>query len=151
VTATEVEVALKQAPQNVFGDAARHNHVRFRLGPGQVVIGVGARVKKPGTALEGEDVELEFCDTPDDEMEAYERLLGDAMKGDPTLFAREDGVELAWRIVDPALGAETAVHPYDPGTWGPREADALAAPVGGWHDPAPRSDPTPTPRRTVAP
>ncbi len=69
-----------------------------------------------------------------DEMDAYERVLGDAMVGDATLFAREDYVEEAWRIVDPALKAKTPVYPYEPGTWGPKEADRIA-PDGGWHDP----------------
>ena len=70
-----------------------------------------------------------------EEMDAYERVLGDAMAGDRTLFAREDYVEEAWRIVDPMLKAATPVYEYDPGTWGPREADSLLAPHGGWHDP----------------
>jgi glucose-6-phosphate 1-dehydrogenase len=140
VTATEVLVTLREPPQTLFTDGANspgRNHFRFRLGPGQVVIGVGARAKKPGPALAGEAIELEFCDIPDDEMEAYERLLGDAMKGDPTLFAREDGVEAAWRIVDPILAMDFPVHEYERGSWGPREADPLAAAVGGWHNPKP--------------
>ena len=137
-TATEVIVTLKKPPQNMFAeDVARSgaNHFRFRLGPGQVSIAVGARVKKSGVELAGQDIELEFCDAPDDEMEAYERLIGDAMKGDPTLFARQDSVEAAWRIVDPVLGMDTPVHVYAPGSWGPSEADALTASVGGWRNP----------------
>jgi glucose-6-phosphate 1-dehydrogenase len=140
VTATEVLVTLREPPQTLFTGAAGlagRNHFRFRLGPGQVVIGVGARAKKPGPALAGEAIELAFCDAPDDEMEAYERLLGDAMKGDATLFARQDGVEAAWRIVDPILTMDTPVHVYEPGSWGPPEAEPLAAPVGGWHEPKP--------------
>ncbi len=78
-----------------------------------------------------------------DEMDAYERLLGDAMDGDCMLFARQDGVEAAWAIVEPILGDVTPVHEYEPGTWGPSEADALAAPVGGWHSPALAPDDTP--------
>jgi glucose-6-phosphate 1-dehydrogenase len=70
-----------------------------------------------------------------DELGPYERLLGDAMDGDPVLFAREDAVERAWEIVDPILEAETPLHMYDPGTWGPQEAERLAAPHGGWHAP----------------
>ena len=73
-----------------------------------------------------------------DEMEPYERLLGDAMEGDAILFAREDAVEAAWRVVDPILGNATPVYEYEPGTWGPAEADRLAADIGGWHDPRPR-------------
>jgi glucose-6-phosphate 1-dehydrogenase len=68
-------------------------------------------------------------------VDAYERLLGDAMNGDGMLFVREDAVEAAWAIVDPILTNETAVHPYEQGSWGPREADRLALDVGGWHNP----------------
>jgi glucose-6-phosphate 1-dehydrogenase len=70
-----------------------------------------------------------------DEMDAYERVLGDAMKGDATLFAREDYVEEAWRIVDPVLKAGTPVYEYDPGTWGPGEVEHRVAPAGGWLNP----------------
>ena len=70
-------------------------------------------------------------------LDAYERLLTDAMRGDPTLFVREDAVEAAWAVVDPVLGDATPVHEYDPGTWGPAEADRLTAALEGWHDPAP--------------
>ena len=139
VTATEVQASLRRPPRNLFAGAPRDgdaNHFRFRLGPGQVTIGLGARVKKAGAAIEGEPVELEFCQRPDDEMEAYERLIGDAMLGDATLFARQDGVEAAWRIVDPILGTKAPVHFYEPASWGPSEAEPLAAPVGGWHNPS---------------
>ena len=137
VTATEVHVRLHQPPQTVFANGSpESNHFRFRLGPGKVSIAVGARVKQPGTQLSGEAIELEFCHSPDDEMEAYERLLGDAMKGDTTLFARQDGVEAAWRIVDPILTMKTPVYIYEPGSWGPREAEPIAEPVGGWHSPS---------------
>jgi len=77
-----------------------------------------------------------------DEMDAYEKLLGDAMAGDATLFAREDYVEEAWRIVDPALKAKTAMRAYEPGTWGPAEADQQIVPVGGWHNPRLTSQPS---------
>ena len=109
VTATEVMVELKRPPQNVFGEALRPhcNYVRFRLGPGQVAIAVGALSKKPGTTMIGEEIELYVCNTSEDESGAYERLIGDAMKGDATLFAREDGVEEAWRIVDPIVNMKT--------------------------------------------
>ena len=73
-----------------------------------------------------------------DEMDAYERVLGDAMHGDATLFAREDYVEEAWRIVDPVLKDGTPVHEYEPGTWGPKEVDASVSPPGGWHNPTVR-------------
>jgi glucose-6-phosphate 1-dehydrogenase len=110
--------------------------VRFRLSP-EVVIGIGARVKQAGETMDTEPTELSVVDHADpNEMDAYERLLGDAMDGDPTLFAREDAVEAAWSVVQPILGAATPVHEYEPGTWGPQAADALAAEIGGWHQPS---------------
>ena len=94
-------------------------------------------VKVPGEEMAGKEVELlAFHHPTKDEMDAYERLLGDAMKGDATLFAREDYVEEAWRIVDPVLKAATPVHEYEPNTWGPAEAASAVAPAGGWHNPA---------------
>ena len=111
------------------------NYVRFRLSP-DVTIAIGARVKRPGERMDSEPTELRVVHRPDaEEMDAYERLLGEAMEGDPTLFAREDAVEAAWAIVQPILGSVTPVHDYEPGSWGPREADALAAGLGGWHSP----------------
>jgi glucose-6-phosphate 1-dehydrogenase len=77
-----------------------------------------------------------------DEMDAYEKLLGDAMAGDATLFAREDYVEEAWRIVDPALKAKTPVYEYEPGAWGPPEVDQHVEPIGGWHEPAISTQPS---------
>jgi glucose-6-phosphate 1-dehydrogenase len=110
--------------------------VRFRLSP-EVTIAVGARVKRPGEAMEGEETELSFLDKPEgDEMDAYERLLGDAMEGDGTLFARQDAVEASWAIVDPVLHVPTPLFEYEPGTWGPAEAERLTADAGGWHCPA---------------
>jgi len=85
--------------------------------------------------MDGESVELYVCNARGAEMSAYERLIGDALKGDPSLFAREDGVEAAWRIVDPVLNLPLAIHPYHPGSWGPQKAEALAEPYGGWHCP----------------
>jgi glucose-6-phosphate 1-dehydrogenase len=138
VTATEVMAQLRRPPQNVFNEpaVARPNYLRFRLGPGQVSIAMGALSKKTGATMSGEQIELFVCNTRDDEAGAYERLIGDAMKGDPTLFARQDGVEEAWRIVDPVLTMRTPVHAYAPGTWGPAEADRMVAAFGGWHSPA---------------
>lgn len=112
------------------------NYVRFRLSP-NIVLALGARVKKPGEALVGESVELIAREQTHDEIKPYERLLGDAMRGDSSLFAREDAVEEAWRIVDPILGNVTPVHIYESNTWGPAEADTLVAGVGGWHNPTP--------------
>src|SRR5208282_5098713 len=111
------------------------NYLRLRLGPDQVAIALGANVKLPGTSMAGDKVELYVCNVKGDEMDAYERLIGDAIKGDATLFARQDSVELAWRIVDPILGMKTPVHLYEPASWGPPEANAMIAGVGGWHSP----------------
>jgi glucose-6-phosphate 1-dehydrogenase len=138
LTATEVVVQLRRPPQNVFDEPAssHFNYLRFRLGPGQVSIAMGALSKKSGPTMRGEDIELFVCNRRDDEVGAYERLIGDAMKGDATLFARQDGVEEAWRIVDPILAMQTRVQAYDPGSWGPIEAERMVAPDGGWHNPA---------------
>jgi len=136
VTATEVQVEFKQAPPVVFDDTppAIGNYVRFRLGP-DVAIGIGAVIKKPGERLAGQPVELSVVrqDAAAD-MSAYERLLGDAMQGDATLFARQDGVEAAWTIVDPLI-ARTDLQPidYEPGSWGPKDADRLVKEIGGWN------------------
>jgi len=136
ITATEVMVALKRPPQAVFGELEprQSNYFRFRLGP-NVVIALGTRAKVPGEAMMGEEVELVARHQAGDEMMPYERLLGDAMRGDASLFAREDGVEQAWRVVDSILGNVTPIHAYEPNTWGPPEADTLLAGTGGWHNP----------------
>lgn len=140
-TATEVVIELRNAPQVVFAEPApaRGNHLRLRLGP-EVVIAVGARAKQPGEGMTGRPVELALVDQPAQgtagRMGDYERLLGDAMLGDATLFARVDGVEAAWAIVDPVLHDSGPLHTYEPGTWGPSEADALVANVGGWNTPS---------------
>ena len=103
--------------------------------PRQVAIAIGAMVKRHGTQNVGDEVELYACDTQGDEMEAYERLIGDALKGDATLFGRQDGIEAAWRIVDPILNNQTPLREYEPGTWGPAEADAMMGGLGGWRNP----------------
>jgi glucose-6-phosphate 1-dehydrogenase len=101
-----------------------------------VQIALGVMVKEFGERMAGRETELLACHhATKDEMDAYERLLGDAMKGDATLFAREDYVEEAWRIVDPVLKAGTPVHEYEPNTWGPVEASSVVSPPGGWHNP----------------
>ncbi len=142
VTATEVLVELKRPPQAVFDQAEPRgaNNLHFRLGP-DVFIALGALAKQPGEAMEGEEVELVARHHSGDEMAPYERLLGDAIRGDATLFAREDSVEAAWRVVDPILRGNTPVHPYEPQTWGPPEADRIIARDGGWHNPAPSDGP----------
>ncbi|MEX2223396.1 MAG: glucose-6-phosphate dehydrogenase [Candidatus Rokuibacteriota bacterium] len=136
VTATEVVVTLRRPPQVLFHEAPSPNHIRFRLGP-EVVIAIGARGKTPGEAMVGEDIELSVRHQDPEEMQPYERLIGDAMTGDATLFARQDSVEAAWAIVDPILGDPAPVYPYEPGTWGPAEADRIIVRHGGWRDPEP--------------
>ncbi len=135
LTATEVVVQFNQPPQVIFEDkdVGGRNYVRFRLSPNEV-IALGARAKVPGEAMVGENVELQVHSKHPDEMPPYERLLGDAMEGDAALFARQDAVEAAWRIVDPILDDAVAVHPYDQGTWGPGEASGLVGDIGGWTD-----------------
>lgn len=141
ITATEILVTLRRPPQKVFAEIIpeQANYVRFRLGPGQVAIALGANVKAAGTAMSGNQTELHVCKVQGDEMDAYERLIGDAIKGDSTLFARQDSVELAWRIVDSILGMKTPVYLYESDSWGPAEADAMIAGVGGWHTPKPEA------------
>jgi glucose-6-phosphate 1-dehydrogenase len=137
LSATEVLVEFRRPPQKVFDETldGRANYVRFRLGPDELAIAIGARTKKPGTAMAGRDIELFVCNEKDDDSSAYERLLGDALRGDTTLFARWDGVEAAWRVVDSVLGRETPIHEYARGSWGPPAADAMLRSGGGWHNP----------------
>jgi len=112
------------------------NRFRFQVTPGQT-IAISSFVKVPGQMLLGESVELTVSDHTDPaEMSAYEELLVDAVKGVSARFARQDYVEEAWRIVDPVLDDATPVYEYEPGTWGPPEAEAAVAPPGGWCDPA---------------
>ncbi len=136
VTATEVTVDLHLPPQVVFkaDRPSRPNYFQFRLSP-NVEIGLGTRAKAPGEAMAGEEVELKVLHQSVGEMDAYDRLIGDAMKGDPTLFSRQDSAEAQWRIVDPILGTDTPLHEYQPGTWGPSKADAIARRLNGWRDP----------------
>ena len=136
LTATEIRVKLKPSSQAMFDAAPQTapNYLRFRLSP-DVVISLGARTKVPGEAMIGEGVELLVRHVAGDEMTPYERLLGDAVRGDAMLFVREDEVEAAWTVVEPILDAATAVKVYEPGTWGPARADELIARDGGWHNP----------------
>lgn len=141
VTATEVMVMLKRPPQTLFGDLHMpqgDNYVRFRLSP-DIATAIGALAKRPGSS-DTDQVELLVARNPDPEdMEAYERLLLMAMHGESTLFARQDAVEAAWRVVDPILNTNTPLYEYDPGTWGPKEAYHIVLDGGGWHDPRPSS------------
>ncbi len=137
VSAVEVLVELRHPPNVVFGEQLPRdaNHVRFRLSP-NLEIAIGARAKRPGDAMAGEPVELSVVDAPAlDRMDAYERLLGDAMDGEQALFARQDLVEAAWAIVDPVLDPRPSIETYAPGSWGVASADVLAADVGGWRNP----------------
>jgi glucose-6-phosphate 1-dehydrogenase len=138
VTATEVLVELRRPPVDVFAERGRAdtNFLRFRLSP-DMSISLGARAKKPGEQMAGEQVELFASHESGTELPPYQRLIGDAAKGDAVLFAREDTVESAWRIVDPVLDLDAPPHPYRQGTWGPTAADGLLQPSGKWHVPEP--------------
>jgi glucose-6-phosphate 1-dehydrogenase len=136
VTATEVLVRLRRPPLRRVNRRDDANYFRFRLGP-DMQLSLGARVKKPGQGMAGMNVELEAVKADSaDEVEAYERLLTDALRGDAILFVREDAVEAAWAAVQPILDDPRPVHLYGPGSWGPPEANRLAREVGGWHEPA---------------
>ncbi|MEO7189684.1 MAG: glucose-6-phosphate dehydrogenase [Vicinamibacterales bacterium] len=136
VTATEVFVTLKHPPHAVFDDvpATPSNHLRFRLSP-DVVIEIGARAKKPGDSNTGEEVNLDACRSTAHIVPPYQRLLGDAMRGDPTLFARTDAVQASWRVVEPVVTQDLPLREYAPGSWGPAEAETFI-PGARWHDPA---------------
>lgn len=135
VTCTEVLVRLRRPPR-VFPDCkAAPNYFRFRISP-DITAAFGLTVMDPAESMTGQPVELLASRRPGaEEMDAYERVLGDAMAGDATLFAREDYVEEAWRIVDPVLKANTPVYEYEPGTWGPKEVGESVTPPGGWANP----------------
>jgi glucose-6-phosphate 1-dehydrogenase len=142
MTVTEITVELKNAPQVVFTEATPSvgNYVRFRLNP-QVQIAIGARAKRPGEGMAGEPLELSVVDQQaaaaksSGRLGDYARLIGDAMAGDATLFARQDVVEAAWAIIDPVIHGPSPMFEYDPGSWGPPQADRLVADIGGWNTP----------------
>ena len=142
VTATEVMVTLKRPPQHTFSgrnfDSGAPNHFRFRMGP-NVEIALGATVLASGGRGATANVELYACRDPKLQAEPYDLLLSAALNGDPLLFARQDEVETAWRIVDPLLEAPPLLEEYAAGSWGPGAANALVAPHGAWHDPAPQA------------
>src|ERR1700723_1087085 len=134
VAATEVFVKLRRPPLTHLRPGS--NYFPFRLDP-DLSLSLGARVKRPGPRLQTMETELSAVSSDETgEMAAYERLLTDAMKGDSLLFVRQDAVEAAWAIVEPILGDIVPIQPYQPGTWGPAEADDIAANLGGWHNPA---------------
>jgi glucose-6-phosphate 1-dehydrogenase len=135
VTCTEIVVRLRQPPTMFHGFDLEPNYCRFRISP-DVTMAIGANFIAPGSETRSDIREMLGTRLPRaDEMDAYERVLGDAMHGDTTLFAREDYVEEAWRIVDPVLKDGTPVYEYEPGTWGPKEVDSRVSPPGGWHNP----------------
>jgi glucose-6-phosphate 1-dehydrogenase len=135
VTCAEVVVRLRRPPTVYPGFTLTPNWLRLRISP-EVTIALGMMVMAPGEETVGQVAEMIASRSPlAGDMDAYERVLGDAMKGDATLFAREDYVEEAWRIVDPVLKAGTPVYEYEPGTWGPKEVEERVAPAGGWLNP----------------
>ena len=135
VTSTEVLIRLRQPPALYPAHSLKQNHLRLRIVP-DTTIALGMMVLSPGQEIAGDAVELVACSGSElSEVGAYERLLGDAIAGDPTLFAREDHVEEAWRIVDPVVKPSTPVSEYEPGTWGPAEVAQRVAPPGGWSNP----------------
>ena len=140
-TATEVLVELKAPPQRLFADSApttgRTNYVRFRVSP-SAAIALAARVKLAGKEFVGDQRELYLLEETPAEESPYERLLGDAMNGDGALFTREDAIEAAWAVVDPVVKTHHRVRPYTRGSWGPKEADAIIASDGFWHNPRPK-------------
>jgi glucose-6-phosphate 1-dehydrogenase len=134
VTCTEILIRLRQPPTMFTHYNLLPNYVRLRISP-DIVLAFGINVTSPVEESRNELSELLASRHPDaKEMDAYERVLSDAMAGDPTLFAREDYVEEAWRVVDPVLRAGTPVYEYEPKTWGPAEVDRVTPP-GGWHNP----------------
>ena len=126
-------------PQRLFDDslpaAGRANYLRFRLSP-NTAVALAARVKRAGKEFVGDQRELYLSEEQPGVETPFERLLSDAMAGNGALFTREDAVEAAWTVVAPVLDKHNPVHPYKPGSWGPKQADALIAADGGWHNPA---------------
>jgi len=134
VTCTEILGRFRKPPAVLPASTLKHNHLRFRVSP-DVTIAMGMTVMTPGDDMTGQTAEMVASRHPSaEEMDAYERVLGDAMEGYATLFARQDYVEEAWRIVDPVLKEATPVYQYDPKTWGPHEVKQVT-PASGWHNP----------------
>lgn len=138
ITATEVIVDMKTPPLSLFDEISQKdsNYFRFRFNP-EVIIAEGARVKRPGEKMRGEPVELVARHNPEPEKTPYERLLGDAIRGDNALFTSDECVEAAWAVVDQVLAQEAPVSIYAPGSWGPTEAAKIVDGEESWHDPAP--------------
>ncbi len=137
LTAAEVIVEFREPPRAVFGEPIpAGGHLRMRLSP-DVAVAMGLRVKRPGEQMVGERVELMLTEQAGSDMPPYQRLLGDAMRGDGELFGREDIVDAQWRIVEPILTNPPPCQDYEPGTWGPAAADALIGADGPWRNPQP--------------
>jgi glucose-6-phosphate 1-dehydrogenase len=137
VTATEVTVRFKHPPRDLFGLAPlpHRNELRFRVWP-ETAVTLSLAGKKPGAGWEPQAEELTFAQAPGSDQRPYDRLIGAALDNERWLFARQDTVENAWKIVDPILGDAVPVHPYAKGSWGPEEADRLLPDRDSWHDPA---------------
>ncbi|MFI6604478.1 glucose-6-phosphate dehydrogenase (NADP(+)) [Nonomuraea sp. NPDC050536] len=137
VTATEIDIRFRRPPYDVFGigSSLASNALRFRIWP-ETAVGLGLVGKKPGGGMEPQQEELTFAQAPGSDMRPYDRLIGAALTGDSWLFARQETVEAAWKVVAPILGDVTPVYPYARGTWGPKEADLLLPGQSTWHDPA---------------
>jgi len=134
-TCTELLLRLRRPPSMFPSNALMPNHFRFRISP-EVTLALGMMVKSLGDEMAGEPMEmLGIRAARPDEMDAYERVLRDAMAGDASVFARQDYVEEAWRIVDPVLKSSTPVYEYEPGTWGPPQVEEKLSPADGWHNP----------------
>ena len=141
VTCTEVVARFRLPPTVIRASALAQNYLRFRISP-DVTIALGMTVMASGEEMNAQSAEMLASRHPQaGEMEAYERVLGEAMAGDATLFARQDYVEEAWRIVDPVLKRITPVYEYEPATWGPSEVDQRITPEGGWQNPTMAAEP----------
>jgi glucose-6-phosphate 1-dehydrogenase len=134
---TELFGQLRRPPRAVFDDVTHHdpNYLRIRVDPAPE-LALGVRIKAPGERMVGEPTELLVASDFAELMSPYERLLGDALAGDPTLFASQAEVEAQWRVVDPVIKQPPPLHLYEPGTWGPPDADRLVANIGGWRAPS---------------
>ncbi len=137
LTAAEIHFRFRRPPHDVFGLQAAQfaNGLRFRINP-EVQVGLSLVGKKPGPGWDPQPEDLTFAEQPGADMRPYDRLIGAALNGERWLFARQDTVEAAWRVVDPVLGNVVPVHTYPRGSWGPKEADSLLPDGVPWHDPA---------------
>jgi glucose-6-phosphate 1-dehydrogenase len=137
VSATEVTIRFRRPPLDIFGllPLPPENELRFRVSP-ETAVTLSVAGKKPGDGWEPQNEELTFAQQPGEDMRPYDRLIGAALDANRWLFAEQDTVEAAWRVVDPVLGDVVPVHPYERGSWGPKEADRLLPSRDSWHDPA---------------